>query len=279
MGGSCEEACSYRGAPIMEAESVAWGWERWQMNDMIDAKSILSNLEDVHRRIAAACERAGRASDEVSLLLATKTVPVERIRVAVEAGATLLGENRVQEALSKYEAIPEAAWQFIGHLQTNKVRQVLRFATMIQSVDRPSLIEALDRRLQSEGRSIEVLLQVNTSYEESKFGVSPEGALELARLAAKHQTLRMRGLMTIGPLSDDLEKVRRAYRLLKTVRGELEAEVGPLPILSMGMSGDLELAIEEGATMVRVGTAVFGERGLPDSHYWPEGKRRSAPKG
>ncbi|AKU89867.1 YggS family pyridoxal phosphate-dependent enzyme [Vulgatibacter incomptus] len=237
-----------------------------------DSAIILDHLASVRRRIAEACARVGRDPAEIRLLLATKTVTPERIRVAVEAGATLLGENRVQEALGKYEAIPEAEWHFIGHLQTNKVRQVLQFAKVIQSVDRPSLVEALDARLQSEGRAIDVLLQVNTSYEESKYGVAPEQALDLARLVKSHDTLRVRGLMTIGPLSDDLERVRRAYRLLREIHGQVEGELGPLPILSMGMSGDFELAIEEGATLVRVGTTVFGARAHPDSHYWPDGK-------
>ncbi|HWV37657.1 MAG TPA: YggS family pyridoxal phosphate-dependent enzyme [Vulgatibacter sp.] len=236
-----------------------------------DRALIAARIAAVRERMAAACARVGRSPDEVRLLLATKTVPVERIRFAVEAGATLLGENRVQEALGKYRGVPEAEWHFIGHLQTNKVRQVLEFAKVIHSVDRPSLVEALDARLQRQGREVDVLLQVNTSYEASKFGVSPEGALELARLAARRETLRVRGLMTIGPLSDDLERVRRAYRLLRQLRDELQPEIGELPILSMGMSGDFELAIEEGATLVRVGTSVFGPRGTLDSEYWPEG--------
>ncbi|HEY0839164.1 MAG TPA: YggS family pyridoxal phosphate-dependent enzyme, partial [Vulgatibacter sp.] len=193
------------------------------------------------------------------------------IRLAIEAGADLLGENRIQEALGKYRDVPEAEWHFIGHLQTNKVRQALEFARMIHSVDRSSLVEALDARLREQGRALDVLLQVNTSYEASKFGVEPEKAPELARLVADRRTLRVRGLMTIGPLSDDPERVRRAYRRLRELRDELQPVLGELPVLSMGMSGDFELAIEEGATLIRVGTSVFGPRGTPDSEYWPLG--------
>lgn len=236
-----------------------------------DRALIAGRIARIRERMAAACARAGRDPAEVRLLLATKTVPVERIRLAVEAGAALLGENRIQEAQSKYRDVPEAEWHFIGHLQTNKVRQALEFAKMIHSVDRPSLVEALDARLREQGRALDVLLQVNTSYEASKFGVDPEGAAELAKLAAARPTLRVRGLMTIGPLSDDPERVRRAYRRLRELRDELRPMLGELPVLSMGMSGDFELAIEEGATLIRVGTSIFGPRGTPDSEYWPEG--------
>jgi len=241
------------------------------MVSMEEDRALLgARIARVRERMAQACARVGRDPSEVRLLLATKTVPVERIRLAVDAGAHLLGENRIQEALGKFRDVPEAEWHFIGHLQTNKVRQALEFAKMIHSVDRPSLVEALDARLREQGRRLDVLLQVNTSYEASKFGVEPAGALELARFAAKHDTLRVRGLMTIGPLSDDLDRVRRAYRLLRELRDELQGTLGDLPILSMGMSGDFELAIEEGATLVRVGTTVFGPRGTSDAEYWPE---------
>lgn len=235
-----------------------------------DRALVSGRIARIRTRMAAACARAGRDPAAVRLLLATKTVPVERVRLAVEAGATLLGENRIQEALGKYRDVPEAEWHFIGHLQTNKVKQALEFAKMIHSVDRPSLVEALDTRLREQGRTLDVLLQVNTSYEASKFGVEPKEALELARLAAGCDTLRVRGLMTIGPLSDDLDRVRKAYRLLRELRDELEPAIGELPVLSMGMSGDFELAIEEGATLIRVGTSVFGPRGTPDTEYWPE---------
>jgi len=241
------------------------------MVSMEEDRALLgARIARVRERMAQACARVGRDPSEVRLLLATKTVPAERIRLAVDAGAHLLGENRIQEALGKFRDVPEAEWHFIGHLQTNKVRQALEFAKMIHSVDRPSLVEALDARLREQGRRLDVLLQVNTSYEASKFGVEPAGALELARFAAKHETLRVRGLMTIGPLSDDLDRVRRAYRLLRELRDELQGTLGDLPILSMGMSGDFELAIEEGATLVRVGTTVFGPRGTSDAEYWPE---------
>uniref|UniRef100_A0A831WY70 Pyridoxal phosphate homeostasis protein n=1 Tax=Thermorudis peleae TaxID=1382356 RepID=A0A831WY70_9BACT len=236
---------------------------------------ILANLEAVRGRIREACRRVGRSPEEVELLLVTKTVPPERIRVAVEAGERLIGENKVQEALAKYGELKDLPieWHFIGHLQTNKVKDVLTFASMIQSVDRMRLVEKLDQQLQRLGRSLDVLIQVNTSEEESKFGVAPEETLAFVRQVARYDTLNIKGLMTIGKLSADPEDARRCFRLLRQLRDRIVAEGIPrvrMEILSMGMSGDLEIAVEEGSTMVRVGTAVFGPRPQPDSHYWSE---------
>lgn len=236
---------------------------------------ILANLEAVRGRIREACRRAGRSPEEVELLLVTKTVPPERIRVAVEAGERLIGENKVQEALAKYRELQDLPieWHFIGHLQTNKVKDVLTFASMVQSVDRIRLVEKLDQHLQRLGRSLDILIQVNTSYEESKFGVAPEETLAFVRQVARYDTLNIKGLMTIGKLSADPEDARRCFRLLRQLRDQIAGEGIPrvrMDILSMGMSGDLEIAVEEGSTMVRVGTAVFGPRPQPDSHYWSE---------
>ncbi|MCM8750505.1 YggS family pyridoxal phosphate-dependent enzyme [Thermomicrobiaceae bacterium CFH 74404] len=236
---------------------------------------ILANLEAVRSRIRDACRRAGRSPEEVDLLLVTKTVPAERIRVAVEAGERLIGENKAQEALAKYEELKDLPieWHFIGHLQTNKVKDVLTFASMIQSVDRMRLVEKLDQQLQRLGRSLDVLIQVNTSEEESKFGVAPEETLAFVRQVARYDTLNIKGLMTIGKLSADPEDARRCFRLLRQLRDRIVAEGIPrvrMEILSMGMSGDLEIAVEEGSTLVRVGTAVFGPRPQPASHFWDE---------
>ena len=238
-----------------------------------DSAGMARRLEDVERRVAAACARAGRERSEVTIMLATKTVAPERIRAAVDLGYPLLGENKVQEALDKADAVGERVqWHLIGHLQTNKVKHALRFASCIQSLDRPRLAHKLAQRLAFENRSLDVMLQVNTSGEASKFGVAPEHALEFAREVAALARLRIVGLMTIGRLGGSPEVTHGCFQRLRAVRDQLtQAGIGatqPLA-LSMGMSGDFETAIEQGATLIRVGTTVFGERPLPDSYYWP----------
>lgn len=245
---------------------------------MSTSTDIRANLELIEARIAAAAERGGRNPEDVRLLLATKTVEAARVVRAVNTGRTLLGENKVLEGEAKAAAVNalgpdlDPTWHVIGHVQTNKIKYALRYATCIQSVDRARLIEKLDARLQFEGRSLDIMLQVNTSREQSKYGVAPEDAVALARMAARYDTLRVTGLMTIGRLGSSPEAARENFRLLRAVREQilLEGIEGCQPQeLSMGMSGDMDVAIEEGATMVRVGTAVFGARAHPDSYYWP----------
>ena len=238
-------------------------------------ESIQANLITIHNRINEACNRANRDPQEVQLLLATKTVSADNIKIALQQGETLIAENKVQELKEKFDALKNIQHQshFIGHLQTNKIKEVLKYVHCIQSVDRIDLAEKLDKRLQFEGRSIDVYLQVNTSYEESKFGVAPGEALMLAKEISKFETLNLRGLMTIGLFSAETEKVRRCFKLLKDIQHkiiDLDLPKVEMNTLSMGMSGDLEVAIEEGATMVRVGTAIFGKRKFPDSYYWNE---------
>lgn len=224
-----------------------------------------------------ACSVSRRNPDEVKLLLATKTVPAETIALGLSDNLTLIGENKVQELKAKYDYLAgkNTEFHFIGHLQTNKIKDVLKYADCIQSVDRIDLIHKLDQRLQYEGRSIDVFLQVNTSYEDSKFGVSPEEAINLAKEMAKYDTLKVKGLMTIGLFSAETEKVRQCFSLLKNKQLQIQ-ELGlpnfDLKELSMGMSHDFETAIAEGATIVRVGTAIFGDRIYPDSYYWNENK-------
>ena len=239
--------------------------------------SIIENIEIINQRIQRACLNVGRNPDEVKLLLATKTVSAEHIKQALIFDTNLIGENKIQELAQKYPLLKNenVKFHFIGHLQTNKVKDVIKYASCIQSVDRIDLVEKLDQRLQYEGKSIDILMQVNTSYEESKFGVSPENAIELAKEISKYDTLKVKGLMTIGLFSSDNDKVRKCYKLLK----ELQLKIADLNLnntemkeLSMGMSNDLEVAIEEGATIVRVGTAIFGKREFPDSYYWNENK-------
>ncbi|HEY0969714.1 MAG TPA: YggS family pyridoxal phosphate-dependent enzyme [Gemmatimonadales bacterium] len=241
---------------------------------MGDAAAIAANVAQVRQRMAAACDRAGRPRDAVQLLPVTKTLSFERVRAAVAAGLHLLGENKVQEAREKAEALADldVRWSIIGHLQTNKARYVARFAHELQALDRVRVAEELDRRLQLEGRALDVFVQVNTSAEPSKFGLEPSAALDLARELPAFGSLRVRGLMTLAVFSSDDARVRACFRVLRDVQERLRQD-GPAGLdwseLSMGMSGDFEAAIEEGSTVVRVGQAIFGPRPLPDSHYWP----------
>jgi len=240
--------------------------------------NILQNIEVIKQRIAVACQRVGRKPEEVKLLLATKTVTPERIKVALKAGNTLIAENKIQELKEKYEALKEVLHtnHFIGHLQTNKIKEILRYeVSCVESVDRIDLAQKLHNRLASEGKELDIFIQVNTSNEESKFGADPAEVLDLVKQVAQLPTLHIKGLMTIGLFSADTDKVRACFKLLKQLQQQIIAlglpNVDP-QALSMGMSGDLETAIEEGATIVRVGTAVFGERIYPDSYYWNENK-------
>ena len=238
--------------------------------------TIAQNLKFVQERINKACEVAGRDPKEVKLLLATKTVEPTRIQQAFSLGYTLIAENKVQELKEKYEALKSTPHtnHFIGHLQTNKIKDILKCdVSCVESLDRYDLAEKLHQKLSQVGKEIDVFIQVNTSGEESKFGVAPEQALELVKQVAQFPTLHIKGLMTIGLFSAEEEKVRKCFQLLKNIQEQIIAlglpNVEPKE-LSMGMSGDLEIAIAEGATIVRVGTAIFGERIYPDSYYWNE---------
>lgn len=237
---------------------------------------IINNLNRINKRVETACKKVGRNPDEVKLLLATKTVSAERIKTALQAGQTLIAENKVQELKEKYETLREIPHtnHFIGHLQTNKIKDVLKYGvSCIQSLDRLELAEKLHRRLQFENKTIEVLIQVNTSNEASKFGISPNNAIELVKQVSKLETLKINGLMTIGLFSAEEKKVRKCFRLLKDIRQQIITSKIPnveMQELSMGMSSDLETAIAEGSTIIRVGTAIFGQRIYPDSYYWNE---------
>ena len=217
----------------------------------------------VRARIDDAAARAGRDPGEVRLLPVSKTVPSDRLRAAVAAGLTTLGENKVQEAARKAQELADlgVSWALIGHLQTNKARDVAAFADEFHALDSARLAEALDRRLQMAGRALDVYVQVNTSAEESKSGLAPEETLGFLAELPRFGTLRVRGLMTLAIRSEDPERVRACFRLLRTLRDRARDEdlIGPGE-LSMGMSGDYEMAIEEGATTVRVGQAIFGAR-------------------
>jgi pyridoxal phosphate enzyme (YggS family) len=205
----------------------------------------------------------------------SKTVGEDRIRLAVAAGCRQLGENKVQEATRKHQSLADldVDWSIIGHLQTNKARVVASYAAEFQALDSVRIAEALNRHLQASGRTLDVYVQVNTSAEESKFGLPPDEVPDFLALLPQYEHLRVRGLMTLAIFSSDTERVRQCFRRLRELRDRARVATPHLigdGGLSMGMSGDYEVAIEEGATCVRVGQAIFGARATPDSHYWPE---------
>ena len=235
---------------------------------------IISNLKEVHDRIEAACKLAGRNPLDVQLLLATKTVPADKIRISIEAGENLIGENKMQELRDKDSGLKELNVErhFIGHLQTNKIKDVLKYVSCIQSLDRLNLAQELDKQLQKERRNLDVFIQVNTSFEESKFGLKPDEVISFIREMNHYGTLKIKGLMTIGLLDVEKEKMQPSLRLLREIRDEIyKAKIEGISELklSMGMSQDLEMAIAEGSNMVRIGTSIFGNRFL-GKEIWNE---------
>jgi len=243
-------------------------------NEAQQLNEIKTNLVAVKQRIADTCKRIGRDPSSVRLLPVTKTVPAERLRIAFAAGCHEMGENKIQEAREKSEALRDLniKWSIIGHLQTNKAKYLARFANEFQALDSLKVAEELDKRLQSEGRAIDVYVQVNSSGEASKFGLAPEDVRAFVSQLPNYSSLRIKGLMTLAIFSTDHDRVRQCFIKMREIQNMLrqEAPIGlSFDELSMGMSGDYELAIEEGATVVRVGQAIFGKRPLPDSHYWP----------
>ncbi|MCB1567621.1 MAG: YggS family pyridoxal phosphate-dependent enzyme [Xanthomonadales bacterium] len=243
---------------------------------MSPIQSLLqANLQAIRTRIANACRSVGRDPAEVRLLPVTKTVDEARLRAAYAIGMHEMGENKVQEALGKSEAMADLAdlrWVLIGHLQTNKAKQAARFASEFQALDNLRAATALDKVLQAEGRALDVLVQVNTSDEDSKFGLAPADVCGFIKQLPAFSSLRVRGLMTLALFSHDENLVRPCFVKLRELRDRLRQDAPDgigMDELSMGMSGDFELAIAEGATTVRVGTAIFGHRPTPDSAYWP----------
>ena len=223
---------------------------------------LQENLTRIRSRIDQACERSGRQPDSVRLMAVSKNQLPERVAEAVSAGLTLFGENRIQEAKVKIPLCPgQLEWHFIGHLQSNKSRDAVSLFQVVQGVDSLALAEELQKQAVKQARSLPILLEVNVSGESSKFGWNPDRLLaELMQLNALTR-LEVHGLMTIAPYAVDPEQVRPIFRRLRELRDRCTDLLGAsLPVLSMGMSGDLEVAIEEGATLVRVGTALFGER-------------------
>jgi hypothetical protein len=220
------------------------------------------NLDSIRRRIAAACARAGREENSVTLLAVSKTHPPTAIQTAVACGQLYFGENKIQEAKAKIPLCPgKARWQFIGHLQSNKVRDAVELFEMIQGVDSLGIAREISKRAEQAAKTMPVLLEVNVAGEGSKFGYQPEKLLaELTELNALPK-IELHGLMAIPPFTPVPETARPYFQRLRELKVECEKILGvPLPHLSMGMSGDFEVAIEEGATLVRLGTALFGER-------------------
>jgi pyridoxal phosphate enzyme (YggS family) len=220
------------------------------------------NFAQVRERIAAACARAGREPGAVALLAATKGVPPELVSAAADLGQVLFGENRVQEAKVKISACPSRLrWHMIGHLQSNKCRDAVALFEMVQSVDSLGLAQELDKWAEKQGKTLPVLLEVNIAGEGTKFGYRPETLLAQLPALNALRRLELHGLMAVPPWTPEPEKARPLFRQLRALKGRCEEVLGaPLPQLSMGMSHDFEVAIEEGATLVRLGTVLFGPR-------------------
>jgi len=223
---------------------------------------IAANLKNVQQRVVAACARAARDPSSVTLVTVSKGHPAHVVRAAADLGASLFGENRVQEAKIKMSLCPSRLqWHLIGHLQSNKCRDAVHFFAMIQSVDSLSLAREINKWAEKSAKTMPVLLEVNVAGESSKFGYSPENVLlELKEINALPK-IEVHGLMTVAPWAEEAEKVRPVFHRLSELKKQCEEILGaPLPHLSMGMSGDFEVAVEEGATMIRLGSALLGPR-------------------
>ena len=228
-------------------------------------ENIRENIESIRKRIADAAKRAGRDADDIKLIAVTKTVDVDKVEEAIAAGALDAGENKPQELARKYEVLGDKIrWHQIGSLQTNKVKYIIDKVCMIHSLDREGLAEEIDKRASKIGRVIDCLVQVNISGEESKHGMSREEVEPFVRLVAeKYPNIKIKGLMTMAPFDAERDEIRKVFRDLKVLSDEINnMNIGNVEMkeLSMGMTNDFEIAVEEGATMVRVGTAIFGKR-------------------
>ncbi len=225
---------------------------------------VAENIFKIKQRIREACLRSGRNPEEVTIVAVTKTIPVERIKEAINAGIIDIGENRIQELLEKRNSIKDVRWHFVGHLQTNKVKYLVDFVYLIHSVDSLKLALEIDKRARKINRVIDVLIEVNTSGEKTKYGVKPDEVLELIKqISESCDFVRVQGLMTVAAFLPNSEDVRPMFRLLRELRDEIAKfnfKNVKMKHLSMGMSNDFEVAVEEGATLVRIGTAIFGPR-------------------
>jgi len=236
---------------------------------------IQKNIEGVQNRIAAACSRSGRNPANVTLLPISKTVDQHRIRWAHDMGCQHFGENKVQELRTKSDQLKDLdiRWHMVGHLQSNKARVVAKLAHGFHALDSLKVAKLLDQHLQREGRCLEVLIQVNSSGESTKFGLRPEDVPAFVHQLTSFSALKIKGLMTLAVFSSDWKHVRRCFVKMRELRERLRQESPEnfsFDELSMGMSDDYQIAIEEGATIIRVGQAIFGSRSIPNAHYWPE---------
>lgn len=229
---------------------------------LIDYTLFQQRVDELRRRVHASCAAAGRNPRDVAILPVTKNHPAAAVEYAARSGFTSVGENRVQEAVEKRARVTLAVrWELIGHLQSNKAKLAIANFQRVQSVDSEKLLTALDRAASETGTPLSILLQVNAGNDPAKFGVEPADAPRLLEFALGKTHLKVDGLMTIAPLADDPTVARRTFAALRSIRDQLVAQFGaPLPELSMGMSGDLDFAIAEGSTMIRVGSALFGPR-------------------
>ena len=225
---------------------------------------LRENLQEVEERIQEACRRAGRDRSEVTLVAVSKTKPVSMLKEAYDLGVRVFGENKVQEIREKYEALPkDIEWHMIGHLQTNKIKYIADKVSLIHSVDSLRLAETIEKEAVKHNRIVDILLEVNVAEEESKFGIKTSEVLALAENVVQLPHIRLRGLMTIAPFVENPEKNRAIFANLHELYVDIKdknIDNGTVSILSMGMTNDYEVAIEEGATMVRVGTGIFGAR-------------------
>lgn len=225
---------------------------------------LRDNFKEVESKICAACERSGRSRDEVTLIAVSKTKPVEMLQEAYDFGTRIFGENKVQEIVDKYDVLPkDISWQMIGHLQRNKIKYIIDKVDMIHSVDSYRLAESIEKEAAKKDVDINILIEVNVAREDSKFGVMPEDTFDLVKEIAKLSHVHIQGLMTIAPFVDNPEENRKYFNQLRKLSVDIDAKKVDnviMAVLSMGMTNDYEVAIEEGATMIRVGTGLFGAR-------------------
>lgn len=252
---SCRTECS-----IIRNDPFCLGIET--QAGYIQCLMFAESIQHIERRILGACERSGRRREDILLVVVTKTQPAERINAVLEAGFREIGENRVQEYLGKRDQLQQHRFHMIGHLQRNKVKDIISTVALIHSVDSLALADEIDRLAGQQERVCDILLEVNSSGEDSKFGVSPENVHELASHIVALDHVRLRGLMTVAEFVEDPETLRPVFRMMRNLREAL-AEKYPasgIKELSMGMTNDFEVAIEEGATLIRIGSAIFGPR-------------------
>ncbi|RKG37454.1 YggS family pyridoxal phosphate-dependent enzyme [Acinetobacter rongchengensis] len=238
----------------------------------MDVQYLTKNLADLEQCIQNTCLKTGRSPQQIRLIPVTKTKPLETIQNAIDLGVTRFGENKVQELISKAEQLKseKVNWILIGHLQTNKVKQIVQYISEFHALDSIRLANKLNNELSAIDKKLDVFIQVNTSNEASKYGIQPHELTDFLAEVEKLDHLNIVGLMTLAIHSHEEQKVRSCFRTLKELLIETQASYPEISRLSMGMSGDFEIAIEEGATDIRVGQAIFGHRNLPDSYYWPE---------